>query len=77
MVVNVSEAKTKLSKLIEMVQKGERVVIVKNDLPIADLVIHKPTGKRKLGILNNEVKIPDDFLAEDEEINEMFYGKDR
>ena len=77
MVVNVSEAKTKLSKLLEMVQKGERVVIVKNDQPIADLVMHKPTGKRRLGILSDEVKIPDDFLEEDEEINEMFYGKDR
>lgn len=77
MVVNVSEAKTKLSKLIEMVQHGERVVIVENDLPIADLVMHEPARKRRLGILNNEVKIPDDFLAEDEEINEMFYGKDK
>lgn len=77
MIVNVSEAKTNLSKLIDMVYHGEKVVIAKNNLPIADLVIHKPTGKRKLGILRDKVKVPDDFLAEDEEINEMFYSEDR
>ncbi len=47
MIVNISEAKTNLSKLIDMVYHGEKVVIAKNNLPIADLVIHKPTGKRR------------------------------
>lgn len=75
MIVNVSEAKTNLSKLIDMAYHGEKVVIAKNNLPIVDLVIHKPTGKRKLGILKGKFTVPDDFLEEDKEINEMFYGK--
>ncbi len=75
MIVNISEAKTNLSKLIDMVYHGEKVVIAKNNLPIADLVIHKPTGKRKLGLLAGKLTVPDDFLDEDSEINEMFYGK--
>ena len=74
MIVNISEAKTNLSKLIDMVYHGEKVVIAKNNLPIADLVIHKPNGKRKLGLLKDKVTIPDDIMKEDDEINEMFYG---
>lgn len=76
MIVNISEAKTHLSKLIEKVCQGEKVVIAKNNLPIADLVIHKPAGKRQLGLLAGEFKTPDDFLEEDVEINQMFYGGD-
>ena len=76
MIINISEAKTNLSKLIDMVYHGEEVVIAKNNLPIADLVRHKPTGKRKLGLLKGKIAIPDDFNKEDQEINEMFYGAD-
>ena len=76
MVVNISEAKTNLSKLIDMVYHGEKVVIAKNNLPIADLVIHKPSGKRKLGLLGGQVDIPDNFVEEDGQINAMFYGED-
>jgi len=77
MIVNVSEAKTNLSKLIDKVYHGEKVVIAKNNLPIVDLVIHKPTGKRKLGLLAGKFVVPDNFLAEDNEINEMFNGNDQ
>lgn len=75
MIVNVSEAKTNLSKLIDMVYHGEEVVIAKNNLPLVDLVIHKPRGKRKLGALAGKFTVPADFLKEDEEINGMFYGE--
>ena len=76
MIFNVSEAKAKLSQLIDMVYHGEKVVIAKNNLPIVDLVIHQPTGTRKLGLLKGKLDIPDDFLEEDDEINAMFYGDD-
>lgn len=76
MIINVSEAKAKLSQLIDMVYHGEKVVIAKNNLPIADLVIHQPTGVRKLGLLQGKIEIDDDLLEEDEDINAMFYGDD-
>jgi len=76
MIVNISDAKTNLSKLVDMVYHGEKVVIAKNNLPLVDLVPHKPEGKRKLGLLQGEFTVPDDFTDEDSEINEMFYGKD-
>jgi len=74
MIVNISEAKTNLSKLIDMVYHGEKVVIAKNNLPIADLVIHKPSGKRKLGLLKGKMVVPEEIMQEDDSINEMFYG---
>ena len=74
MIVNISEAKTNLSKLIDKVYHGETVVIAKNNLPIADLVIHTPTGTRKLGVLKGTADIPDDIMDESNEINDLFYG---
>ncbi len=76
MIVNISEAKAKLSKLVHMVYQGEKVVIAKNNLPLVDLVIHKPEGKRKLGLLKGKFKPPQDIMQEDPEINAMFYGSD-
>lgn len=73
-IVNISEAKTNLSKLIDMVYHGEKVVIAKNNTPLVDMVLHKPSGKRKLGLLKGQIVVPDDFTDEDEGINEMFYG---
>jgi len=75
-IVNISEAKTNLSKLVALVYRGEKVVIAKNNLPLVDLVVHKPEGKRKLGLLAGKFTVPDNIMEEDAEINSMFYGSD-
>ena len=75
MIVNISEAKANLSKLVNMAYHGEKVVIAKNNLPLVDLVVHKPEGKRKLGLLKGKLQIPDDIMEEHQSINEMFYGE--
>ena len=74
MIINISEAKAQLSKLVNMVYQGEEVIIAKNNLPLVELVIHKPKGKRKLGLLSGKINIPDDILKDDPVINKMFYG---
>ena len=74
MIVNISEAKANLSKLVNMAYHGEKVVIAKNNLPLVDMVVHKPEGKRKLGLLAGKFSVPGDLMAEDSDINEMFYG---
>jgi len=76
MIINISEAKTNLSKLVDMAYHGEEIIIAKNNLPLVELVAHKPKAKRKLGLLAGQIDIPDDFMDEDEEINTMFYGED-
>jgi len=76
MIVNISEAKTNLSKLVNMVYGGEKVVIAKNNLPLVELVIHKPEGKRKLGLLAGKLEVPENIMEEDSDINKMFYGNE-
>lgn len=74
MIVNISEAKANLSKLITLAYHGEKVVIAKNNLPLVDLVMHQPEGKRQLGLLAGTFIVPDNIMEEDTSINEMFYG---
>ena len=75
MIVNLSEAKAKLSKLVDMAYHGEEIIIAKNNLPLVRLVSHNPKVKRKLGLLKGKIEIPDNFMDEDEEIDTMFYGE--
>ena len=66
--MNVHEAKTQLSRLLEEVEAGERVVIARAGEPVAVLSPYKPVAKRrKLGLFAGEAKIHDDFdvLPED------------
>jgi prevent-host-death family protein len=63
-VVNVHEAKTHLSRLLERVQRGEQVTIAKAGRPVARLVPVLPDGGRALGIDVGRVTIADDFDAE-------------
>ncbi len=70
-VVNIHEAKTQLSRLLEQVQSGEDVVIAKSGTPIARLVPYV-APKRKIappGAMAGEIWIADDF---DAPIDELF-----
>ena len=77
MIVNISDAKAQLSKLVDMVYHGETVVIAKNNLPLVDLVPHKSQHTRRLGLLRGQIAIPDDFSAENAQLNEDFYGSNQ
>ncbi len=71
--VNIHEAKTHLSRLLERVAAGERVVISKAGTPIADLVPHRaPTVT--FGGLKGEVSYDDQAFGVDPDIQKMFYG---
>ena len=60
--VNVHEAKTNLSKLIQKAVEGEDVVIARGNHPIVKLVsIDKFKPKRRLGTAKGKIKISDDF----------------
>lgn len=63
MQASVHEAKTNLSRLLEAVARGERVVITRNGVPTAELVPVRPAPVR-LGSLAGAVSPPPDgFLA--------------
>ena len=61
--VNVHEAKTHFSKLIERVANGEEVTIAKAGKPVARLVPIAAPEKRPLGMDAGKVWIADDFDA--------------
>ena len=77
--VNIHEAKTHLSRLVERAANGETVILAKAGKPIAKIVPLEPkeaSTSRRLGFLKGPFKVPDDFdTMMAEEIAEMFNGK--
>ena len=60
--VNIYEAKTRLSELVEEAASGRDVVIARAGRPVARLTrLAGTTRKRRLGLLNGRFRIPDDF----------------
>jgi prevent-host-death family protein len=72
--VNVHEAKTHFSRLLDRVAAGEEIVIAKAGKPIAKLVpLKQPPKQRTLGQDEGRVWIADDFDAPlSEEIQKLF-----
>lgn len=73
--VNIHEAKTHLSRLLERVSAGESVVISKAGRPVADLVPHRSTPI-VFGGLKGELGYGDASFEVDPDIQRMFYGDD-
>ena len=62
--VNVHEAKTQLSRLLEAVEAGEEVIIARAGKPVARLVpLAADKPRRRLGLLKGRLSVPDDFDA--------------
>jgi prevent-host-death family protein len=62
--VNVHEAKTQLSRLLQRVAAGEEITIANRGVPVARLVpARQPNVRRELGIESSHLKIAEDFDA--------------
>lgn len=76
--LNLYEAKTQLSSLVEMAAAGEEIIIAKNGKPMAKLVAFKGAIKRKPGRLKGKVWMSRDFDAPlTEEELAAFEGSDK
>ena len=77
--VNIHEAKTHLSRLIEQAVKGEPFVIAKAGRPMVTVMrVDAPEGHevRRLGFLAGQMKVPDDFDSMGSaEIEALFGGE--
>jgi prevent-host-death family protein len=75
MEVNIHEAKTQLSRLLERVAMGEEVIIAKAGTPVARLVPIEPRPKKRtLGSAKGEFTVPEDFNNPlPKEIEDLFY----
>jgi prevent-host-death family protein len=73
--VNIHEAKTHLSRLVERAEAGEEIVIARAGKPVARLgPLRERREPRQLGGWEGRVWIADDFDDEDDEITRMFEG---
>lgn len=62
--VNIHDAKTHLSRLVDQASRGETFVIAKSGKPLVKVVPLSPdeaAGKRRLGFLAGEIDVPEDF----------------
>lgn len=75
--INIHEAKTQLSKLIEAVEAGEEIIIARAGRPVAKLVPFKPVKPvRKPGLMKGKFEVPDSFFDPlPDDILDYFAGK--
>ena len=60
--VNIHEAKTQLSKLVDQAVKGEPFVIAKAGKPMVKVAaLDAPAAPQRLGFMTGEIAVPEDF----------------
>lgn len=78
--VNIHEAKTHLSRLVEQAAEGESFIIAKAGKPMVKVVplnAPEPAAIQRLGFMEGEIEVPDDFDRIDaEEIRKLFEGEE-
>ena len=75
--VNIHEAKTHLSRLVDQAAKGESFIIAKAGKPLVKVTaLETPSAKqvRRLGFLAGEIAVPDDFDRMGQEEIERLFG---
>jgi len=76
--VNMHEAKTHLSRLVDRVAKGEKIIIGKAGKPVAVLGPYLPESvPRRPGSLKGDIWISEEFDAIDEGIADLFEGSSK
>ena len=77
MVVNVYEAKTRLSELLERVSRGEEIVLGRAGRPVARLVPYRPLrDPRVSGRLSGRITVAPDFDITADELLDAFEGRE-
>jgi len=78
--INIHEAKTQLSRLVEEAASGKPFIIAKAGKPMVKVIaLDAPTGKRmrRLGFLRGEISVPKDFNQMGrKEIEQLFGGEE-
>ena len=73
--VNIHEAKTQLSRLVDQAAKGEPFVIAKAGKPLVRVAaLNAPAAPQRLGFLAGEIVVPKDFDRMGESEIEALFG---
>ncbi len=77
---NIHDAKTQLSKLVEMAARGESFVIAKAGKPMVKVIaLDTPESSqmKRFGFMAGQIKVPDDFNTMGAgEIQNLFEGEE-
>lgn len=76
--VNIHEAKTHLSKLVEQAVEGEPFIIAKAGKPLVKVTrLDAPSGKqvKRLGFMAGQIAVPDDFDRMGSDAIEKLFGE--
>jgi prevent-host-death family protein len=77
MEVNIHEAKTHFSKLLQRVAAGEEVIIARAGVPVAKIVpVEAAPAKRQLGLYRGQIWMADDFDTLPDDLMAAFYGEE-
>lgn len=76
--VNIHQAKTQFSRLVDLAADGEEIIIAKSGKPVARLVSYTPKGvARRPGSMRGKIRIKKDFDAPlPKELLAAFEGRD-
>ncbi|MGI9016209.1 MAG: type II toxin-antitoxin system Phd/YefM family antitoxin [Euzebya sp.] len=75
MLVNMHEAKSRLSELVRQVANGEEIIIGRHGVPVARLVpYHRQSRPRRPGRLRERIVVASDFDATPEDVLAAFDG---
>ena len=77
--VNMLEAKTHLSRLVEAIEQGTQreIIIARNGRKVARLVpLEQTEASRRIGVAKGKFKLPDDIDADNEAITKQFTGNE-
>ena len=72
MTLNLYEAKTQLSALVDQAAAGKEIIIAKNGKPLAKLVAVRQQPRRKPGRLKGSIWMSDDFDAPIPDVEDAF-----
>jgi prevent-host-death family protein len=73
MTVNMHEAKSRLSELVELARQGQRVIIARSGVPVAEIISHRePSQRRTGGQWRGRARIAPDFDAPMPDVEELF-----
>lgn len=75
--VNMLQAKSSLSRLVESIEQGKEreIVIARNGRPAAKLVpVDAASPDKRLGVAKGKFEVPDDIDAHNHELAKLFLG---
>jgi len=76
--VNMLQAKSSLSRLVEAIEQGQEreIVIARNGRPAAKLVpIDTPLAENRIGVAKGLFDVPDTIDAHNDEVAQLFMGR--